>query len=80
LDVFRQYRSHLGKMWYKHGKYLLEVSRGKAKLYDNNKVAFIGNDYTGIRLFIEASDNDPEIRKKFSAQLEKRDSLRLRVD
>ena len=67
-------------MWYKYGKCLLNLSRGKARFYDNNKVAFIGNDYTGIRLFIEASDNNPGVREKFKSQLEKRDTLRYRVE
>ena len=66
-------------MWYKHDKYLLELSGGKAKFYNNNKVAFIGNDYTGIRMFIEASDNDPIIKKKFKNQLEKRQFLNSKI-
>ena len=66
-------------MWYEHGKYLLEVSRGKAKFFDNKKVAFIGNDYTGIRTFIEASNNVPIIKEKFKNQLEKRQSLNSRI-
>ena len=62
-------------MWYKHNEYLLEVTRGKARFYNNNRVAFIGNDYTGIRMFIEASDNNLDVIGKFSEQLEKRESL-----
>tara|TARA_R110002167_G_scaffold177316_2_gene377105 strand:- start:1029 stop:1223 length:195 start_codon:yes stop_codon:yes gene_type:complete len=64
-------------MWYKSGKYSLYLERGKAKLYNDNKIEFIGNDYTGIRMFIQASNNDPKVRERFKTQLEKRNYLRI---
>lgn len=62
-------------MWYKHNKYSLHLERGKAKFYNKDKIEFIGNDYTGIRMFIQASNNDPKVIKKFQSQLDKRYTL-----
>jgi hypothetical protein len=46
---------------------------GKARLYKANHLLFKGNAWSGILMFLSHTDNAPEVRKMFKAQLEQRE-------
>ena len=63
-------------MWYRHDKLSLELVDGKAKLYNDNKIMFIGGGYAGITMFINESKNHPDVKSMFKSQLEKREKVK----
>jgi hypothetical protein len=57
-------------MIYQHGIYTLDLSNSsKSKLYQFGRLYFVGDGYRAITMFIRATDNDPNVVEKFSAQL-----------
>ena len=65
-------------VWYKYDKYSLELIGGKGRFYDDGKVVFIGDGFSSIKMFVNASGNDPKVRKRFKSQLQMRESPRFR--
>ena len=60
-------------MWYEHEEYKLELLYGKAKFYDKGQLMFKGDGYTGLQMFIKASDNNTKVMEKFKSQLRMRE-------
>lgn len=60
-------------MIYKHKNIVLEKDTSKGKLYINGKLRFMGDGYVAIKMFIDASNNHPEVLKMFQKQLEQRE-------
>ena len=52
----------------------------KGILYKDNKVLFMGNTWSGILQFLSATDNAPEVREMFKAQLEQREIIKFRAE
>lgn len=61
-------------MIYRHGSLLLDLNNSnKAKLYDDNKLMFMGDGYRAITMFVRATGNDPDVRERFASQLKMRE-------
>ena len=54
------------------------VSDQLSKLYKDNKILFMGNSWSGILEFLRATDNAPEVREMFKAQLEQREQIKFK--
>ena len=50
--------------------------QGKSKLYKGNHLIFKGNSWSGILMFLQQTDNAPEVRQMFKAQLEQREQVK----
>ena len=55
-------------------------AQNKSTLYKDGKIMFMGNSWSGILSFIKATDNAPEVRKMFQAQLDTREEYKLRAE
>lgn len=55
-------------------------AQNKSTLYKDGKIMFMGNSWSGILSFINATDNAPEVRKMFQAQLDTREEYKLRAE
>ena len=53
---------------------------GSCTLYKDGKIMFKGNSWSGILSFIKATDNAPEVKKMFQAQLDTREEYKLRAE
>ena len=61
-------------MVHKHGALTLDLNNSnKAKLYENNKLMFLGDGYRAITMFIRATGNDPDVKSIFASQLKMRE-------
>lgn len=60
-------------MIYKHKNIVLEKDTSKGKLYINGNLRFMGDGYVAIKMFVDASNNHPEVLKMFQKQLEQRE-------
>ena len=61
-------------MVHKHGAFILDLnSSSKAKLYENNKLMFLGDGYRAITMFIRATGNNPDVKSLFESQLKMRE-------
>ena len=54
--------------------------QNKSTLYKDGKLVFKGNSWSGILSFIKATDNAPEVKKMFQAQLDTREEYKLRAE
>ena len=54
--------------------------QNKSTLYKDGKLVFMGNSWSGILSFIKATDNAPEVKKMFQAQLDTREEYKLRAE
>lgn len=54
--------------------------QGKAKLYKGNQLIFKGNSWSGILMFLQQTDNAPEVRQMFKAQLEQREQIKVKQE
>tara|TARA_B100001287_G_scaffold235114_1_gene207131 strand:+ start:659 stop:898 length:240 start_codon:yes stop_codon:yes gene_type:complete len=45
----------------------------RAKLYVSGRLAFVGDGYVALQMFIRESGNHPAVIKKFKSQLEMRE-------
>ena len=50
----------------------------KAVLYKDGKILFMGNSWSGIQQFLSYSNNAPEVREMFKAQLEQREQIKFK--
>lgn len=53
-------------------------SSSKSRLYQDGRLVFMGDGYKAILQFIRLSDNAPEVREKFRAQLEMREKPKFK--
>jgi hypothetical protein len=61
------------KMIFKHENFLLDLeSAHRAKLYQDDKLLFLGDGYKAITILIRNSKNPAPVQEKFRNQLETR--------
>ena len=60
-------------MIYEFNDFVYVHDYGKARLYKGKQLIFKGNSWSGILMFLSHTDNAPEVRKMFKAQLEQRE-------
>ena len=60
-------------MVYEYKDFVYIHDYGKARLYKANHLLFKGNAWSGILMFLNHTDNAPEVRQMFKAQLEQRE-------
>ena len=60
-------------MVYEFKDYVYVHNYGEGKLYRGNHLIFKGNAWSGICQFLNATNNAPEVREMFKAQLEQRE-------
>ena len=60
-------------MVYEFKDYVYVHNYGEGKLYKGNHLIFKGNAWSGICQFLNATNNAPEVREMFKAQLEQRE-------
>ena len=67
-------------MEYVYKNFVYNNQNNKGIFYKDNKVLFMGNTWSGILQFLSATDNAPEVRKMFKAQLEQREIIKFRAE
>ena len=61
-------------MIYRHKNSELHTDdNGRSKFYINGGLRFMGDPYSAMKMFIDASNNHPEVLKMFQKQLEQRE-------
>tara|TARA_B100002019_G_scaffold237011_1_gene211706 strand:- start:427 stop:729 length:303 start_codon:yes stop_codon:yes gene_type:complete len=65
---------------YKYKNFTFVNEDNKSTLYKDGKLVFKGNSWSGILSFIKATDNAPEVKKMFQAQLDTREEYKLRAE
>jgi len=65
---------------YIYNNLVYDNRNNKGVLYRDNKILFMGNSWSGILQFLAYSDNAPEVREMFKAQLEQREQIKFRVE
>ena len=65
-------------MVYEFKDYVYVHNHGKGKLYKGKQLIFKGNAWSGIIQFLNATNNAPEVREMFKAQLEQREVVKFR--
>ena len=67
-------------MKYVYKNFVYNNQNNKGILYKDNKILFMGNTWSGILQFLSATDNAPEVKEMFKAQLEKREIIKFRAE
>tara|TARA_B110000858_G_scaffold58255_1_gene67843 strand:- start:74 stop:277 length:204 start_codon:yes stop_codon:yes gene_type:complete len=65
---------------YKYEDYRYVHDYGKGTLYKGNHLVFTGNAWTGVLLFLDHTNNAPEVRQMFRNQLYQREKLKFQQD
>ena len=65
-------------MNYRYKDFLFKNLDNKSILYKNGKVLFIGNSWSGILQFLDATNNSPSVYSMFKQQLETREQLKFK--
>ena len=65
-------------MVYQFKDYVYVHNQGKGKLYKGNHLIFKGNAWSGICQFLNSTNNAPEVREMFKAQLEQREVVKFK--
>jgi hypothetical protein len=52
----------------------------KGILYKDKKILFMGNSWSVIMQFLGETDNAPEVRAMFKAQLEQREKIKYKLE
>ena len=47
-------------------------------MYKDNKILFMGNAWSGILQFLKETNDAPEVRAMFKAQLEQREKIKYK--
>ena len=67
-------------MEYQYKNFLFRNLDNKGILYKDNQILFIGNPWSGILQFLSATDNAPEVKQMFKAQLDQREQIRFKAE
>ena len=67
-------------MDYVYKNFLYKNLDNKGILYKDGKILFMGNSWSGILQYLRETDNAPEVREMFRAQLEQREVIKLRAE
>ena len=65
-------------MKYVYNNLVYDNRNNKGILYRDNKILFMGNSWSGILQFLTYSNNAPEVREMFKAQLEQREQIKFK--
>ena len=65
-------------MDYQYKNFLFRNLNNKSVLYKDGFILFLGNSWSGILQFIQETDNAPEVKEMFKAQLAQREVLRFK--
>ena len=65
-------------MDYQYMNFLFRNLNNKSVLYKDGFILFLGNSWSGILQFIQETDNAPEVKEMFKAQLEQREVLKFK--
>ncbi len=66
-------------MIYEFNDFVYVHDYGKARLYKGKQLIFKGNSWSGILMFLAQTDNAPEVREMFKAQLEQREKPKEKI-
>lgn len=64
----------------KFQNFIFEHNNNKGTLYNNGKIMFMGNSWSGILEFLRHTENAPEVRAMFKAQLEQREQIKYKLE
>ena len=67
-------------MKYVYNNLVYDNRNNKGILYRDNKILFMGNSWSGILQFLTYSNNAPEVREMFKAQLEQREQIKYKAE
>ena len=67
-------------MNYVYKNFLYTNLDNKGILYKDGKILFMGNSWSGILQYLHETNNAPEVREMFRAQLEQREVIKLRAE
>ena len=67
-------------MIYVYNNLVYDNRNNKGVLYRDNKILFMGNSWSGILQFLTYSNNAPEVREMFKAQLEQREQIKYKAE
>ena len=65
-------------MDYQYKNFLFRNLDNKSVLYKDGLILFLGNSWSGILQFIQETNNAPEVKEMFRAQLEQREVLKFK--
>ena len=65
-------------MDYQYKNFLFRNLDNKSVLYKDGLILFLGNSWSGILQFIQETNNAPEVKEMFKAQLEQREVLKFK--
>ncbi len=65
-------------MDYQYKNFLFRNLDNKSVLYKDGLILFLGNSWSGILQFIQETDNAPEVKEMFKAQLAQREVLKFK--
>lgn len=65
-------------MDYQYKNFLFRNLDNKSVLYRDGLILFLGNSWSGILQFIQETDNAPEVKEMFRAQLEQREVTKFK--
>jgi len=65
---------------YQYDNFLFRNLDNKSILYKDGYIVFKGNSWSGILQFLSATNNAPQVREMFKAQLEQREVIKLRAE
>ena len=63
-------------MDYQYKNFLFRNLDNKSVLYKDGLILFLGNSWSGILQFIQETDNAPEVKEMFKAQLAQREVMK----
>ena len=61
---------------YHYKNFYFKNLNSRSILYKDGWILFMGNSWSGILQFLEATDNAPEVREMFKQQLEQREIIK----
>ena len=64
---------------YDYKNHALELKGSKGTVYSDNKLLFRGDGYIAIKMFIDKSNNDPNVVKIFKSQLDMREDCKYKL-
>ena len=67
-------------MWYVYSNLEYYNQNNKGILYKDGKILFMGNSWSGTMQFLRETNNAPEVREMFKAQLEQREKVKYRLE
>ena len=66
-------------MRYVYKNFVYNNQDNKGTLYKDNKILFMGNAWSGILQFLKETNDAPEVRAMFKAQLEQREKIKYKL-